>query len=229
MMRIIFAIAVGMIVFPAAALEIYVDQDSVFKYINASGSTSVGTPAADWYTNGFDDSSWYEGPAPFSSGPTSGTIGDYANAPSPFDGAADPVPSAYTPWAVSYDPYLRTTFTLAAQTNLTVWMAVDNGINSMYINGTLATAGVNAEGAAFRWEHVFDIDASHTVAGENTFALQLEDHGGATGFVMMITGDAPGEQTTFTTNPPTAVPAPGGLALLALSLFGIAGIRRKRT
>ncbi|XOV86793.1 MAG: hypothetical protein ACFHX7_17695 [Pseudomonadota bacterium] len=229
MFRLGLGVILGTLAFQAAALEIYIDQDSTFKYINASSATTIGAPAADWYTSGFDDSSWYEGPAPFSSGATSSTIGNLANVADPFDGPADPIPTAYTYWQVNYDPYLRTTFNLTEQTDLTVWLAVDNGINSMYINGTLATAGVNAEGAAFRWEHVFDIDAAYTVVGENTFALQLEDHGGATGFVMMITGDAPGTQTEFTTNPPAAVPAPGSLGLLVLSLLGVVATRKART
>jgi hypothetical protein len=234
---VILALA-GMVSTGARALPIYVDQTAVFRYVNATAATSVGAVAANWYAPGFDDSAWFSGPAPFSSGPTSGTIGNTANAGAPFaPDPVQPIPSTFTPWSVHFDPYLRTTFTLAAPTALTVWIAVDNGINSMYINGVLATAAVNAEGAAFRWEHVFDIPVTHTFAGVNTFALQLEDHGVATGFVMMITGDAAGTQLPFTTNPPPppqdGVPAPAallllGAGLLGLGLLGPGALRRRR-
>jgi hypothetical protein len=43
---------------------------------------------------------------------------------------------------------------LAVPTNLTLWLAVDNGVEGFYINGVLGTASVNAEGTANRWEHV---------------------------------------------------------------------------
>ncbi|MBM3778105.1 MAG: hypothetical protein FJW23_07675 [Acidimicrobiia bacterium] len=172
----------------ASALPIVLDQTAVYRYINATAATSLGTPAANWYTPGFDDSGWFVGAGPFASSP--GTISDLGNVGGPwFPGPADPIPGAYTQWDVNYSPYLRTTFTLAAPTALTLWLAVDNGVNDLYLNGVVATAGVNAEGAAYRWEHVFDIAAGDTVAGVNTLALWLEDHGEATGFDLMITFD----------------------------------------
>jgi hypothetical protein len=202
-----------------------VDQTASYQYVNATAATSVGPVAADWYTLGFDDSSWFTGNGVFSSGPTSGTIFDTGNASSPYSpGPTDPIPTTYTQWGVNYDPYLRTSFTLTAQTALTIWIAVDNGINSLYLNGVQATAPVNAEGNAFRWESVFDIPAEYTNVGLNVIALQLEDHGGATGFDMMVTYDDTNPNQTFTTNAP--VPEPATMTLVALGL-GAFGYRRR--
>jgi hypothetical protein len=217
---------------PASALTIFVDEDQTYRYINATTATSIGAPPANWFAPGFNDSSWFTGTAPFGN---SNSIGDVGNVNGPYaPGSAPPVPSfgaAWTRWDTSFDPYLRTTFTLAAQTALTVWLAVDNGIEGLYLNGVQATAPVNLEGAAFRWEHVFDIPAAYTFAGTNTVALQLEDHGALTGFNMMITANDAATNPSFTTNPPPQQPAPSRIpepASLAVFGFGLAGLWQLR-
>src|SRR5690606_5233839 len=84
----------------AAALTVYVDQTSTYRYVNASADTCVyanlscGGAAlpAGWFAYDFDDSSWYTGQAPFASGP--GTIGDVGNVNGPFaPGATQPIPA----------------------------------------------------------------------------------------------------------------------------------------
>lgn len=211
------------------ALPIYVDQDASFRYVNATSATSVASVPANWFLPGFDDSSWFVGNAPFSRG----FGGDLTNVNNPFaPGPTEPIPTTVTPWDVPLDPYLRTTFELDAPTPVTIWLAVDNGIQSMYLNGVLATAPVNLEGAAHRWEHVFDIAAPYTLAGTNVLALQLEDHGGSTGFVMMLTADDAAVNPIFTINEPpppvsAAIPEPASVSLLALGLAA-AGARRIR-
>lgn len=214
------------------ALTIYVDQDASWRYINATAGTTQSVDA-NWFAYDYDDSGWFSGPAPFSSGATSSTFGsDLGNAGAPYDGGVAPaLPTAFTQWDVNFDPYARVEFTLTEQTDLTVWLAVDNGINSMYLNGVQATAGVNAEGQAFRWEHVFDIAAEYTVVGTNVLALQLEDHGGATAFTLVVSADDETDNPDFTTNPPpeiVTVPAPGTVALLGLSVFGLGAVRRRK-
>ncbi len=237
----------------SAAPTIYVDQTASYRYINASSATQQGSPGANWYSVGFDDSGWATGNGVFSSGPPSGTIFENGNQGLPFGGVAQPIPTTFTQWDVEYAPFLRTEFALSAPTDLTVWIAVDNGIGTlstdsrngtgantgMYINGVYSTniGLVNAEGPALRWENVFNIPASYTVAGENVFALQLEDHGGATGFDMMITSQVGDNNPIFTTAPPPPPPAPssstGVPEPITLSLFGagVAGaiaIRRRK-
>ena len=240
-------LVLGVAASPAAALQIYVNQDAQYRYVNATLATNVGAVPANWFAGGFNDSSWFTGTAPFSSSATSGTFGaDLSNVNDPFaPGTAPAIPSSFTQWDVGRDPYLRTYFDLPAPTALTVWIAVDNGIGAdangnplpsgtaagMYLNGVQTTASVNAEGQAFRWESVFDIPASYTLAGQNVFALQLEDHGGSTAFTMVVTADDAAPHDTFSTNPPPGVPSvpePGTVTLLAAALLGLVADRARR-
>jgi len=217
-----------------AGLPIYVQQDATFRYVNATAATTVDSVPSNWFTPGFDDSSWFTGQGPFAN---SASISDLANASGPETPDVPLIP-ANTQWDTNLDPYLRTHFTLPAPTALTLWLAVDNGVNGFFFNGVQGTAAINAEGAAFRWEHVFDIPAEYTLAGDNLLAFQLEDHGQLTGFDLVLTADDSAVNPTFTTNeppspqpqnpPPSTVPLPAaawsGLAMLA----GLGVLRRLR-
>jgi len=217
---------------PAAALTIYLPENASYRYVNATAATTIGAVPADWYTIGFNDASWTSGQGAF--GTSFG--GDLGNANAPYAPGATQNYTGATVWSVDLDPYLRTTFVLAAPTALTIWIAVDNGVNAFYLNGVSATAAFNAEGTANRWEHVFDVPAAYTFAGINTIALQLEDHGGGTGFAMVVTNDDTASNPPITDNPPpeqpenppgTDLPLPGTALLVALGLAGIAFRRRR--
>ena len=190
-----------------AGLPIILPQDATWQYVNATAETTVPLVSPLWFHPDFDDSAWFSGKTPFANAQS---IGDFGNATGPQTPDVPRIDPA-TPWAEGYRPYVRTTFTLDAPTDLTLWLAVDNGVDQMYLNGILVAPPVNAEGAAYRWEHVFDIPAPFTRTGENTLAIQLEDHGVLTGFVTVITADDDAD------NPIIPEPATGTLATLALS------------
>ncbi|MCA9323356.1 MAG: hypothetical protein KDB53_21640, partial [Planctomycetes bacterium] len=179
------------------ALAIYLSEDATYRYVNASAATSIPSVPSDWADFGFDDSAWHVGQGAFGSS-FGGSLGNTTGPQTP----NAPTFTGSTPWSTNWDPYLRTTFTLAAPTNLTIWIAVDNGINSIHLNGVQATATFNAEGTANRWEHVLDVPAAYTQTGTNVIALQAEDHGGGTGFAMVVTEDDLAIHTQFTTNSP---------------------------
>ncbi len=87
----------------------------------------------------------------------------------------------------SDDLWVRTAIDLSnVDLSSVAWgLGVDNGYK-LYANGTFIGIG-NAEFYTHRSEYSGDFDGVLT-QGVNTFAVALEDHGGATAFDMEITG-----------------------------------------
>ncbi len=183
---------------PAAAqtLTTYLPENAVYRYVNATAATDIGSVPPTWFLESFDDSAWFVGAGAFGTG-----FGpDAANAHGPGTPDAAQFPGG-TAWSANRDPYLRARFTLPAAVPLTIWFAVDNGVQNIALNGIQTTISFNAEGDARRWEHVVDVPAAFVRPGENLISLQLEDHGALTGFAMVITSDDPLIQPPFSVDP----------------------------
>jgi hypothetical protein len=72
--RVLFSLGFACCGSEAFALDIFVDQNATYTYINATDATNMGTPPSNWFAPGFNDSTWFTGHGPFSSGPVGGTI-----------------------------------------------------------------------------------------------------------------------------------------------------------
>lgn len=160
-----------------------VPEAASYRYVNATLGTTIANVPSDWMSPTFDDSTWFvvQGSFGTSFGP------DLPNASDPF-APITPQNQGATPWDQYYDPYVRTQFALPNALPLTFWIAVDNGVEALYLNGALLAGPLVNGGAAFRWEYVVTAPASAAVAGTNTVALRLRDDGVVAGFAMVVTG-----------------------------------------
>ncbi|WP_417566849.1 PEP-CTERM sorting domain-containing protein [Marinobacter sp.] len=109
-------------------------------------------------------------------------------------------------WTVNDETAIVYQFTLEKAASVSVDIGVDNGIFA-WINGNFEF-GAMASGGSSPGEYSFG-----TVLGAGTHYLQLlrEDHGGSTGYDIMV----------------RAVPEPATIGLLGLGLLGMGMTRRK--
>jgi hypothetical protein len=97
-------------------------------------------------------------------------------------------------------------------TSLSLSLGVDNGI-FVWLDGVYLFGARRAGGSSLG-EYVLSLpDLS---SGTHYLQILREDHGGATGYAIELTADA------------IAVPEPDTLALLSLTLFGLAAARRRK-
>jgi len=96
-------------------------------------------------------------------------------------------------------------------TNVHIDLGVDNGIfvwlNGTFLFGALAPGGSNL--------NEYDIDIPGTLTGTNFLQILREDHGGVTGYDILVTADQ-------------SVPEPSSLLLLGAALAGLGWFRRRR-
>jgi hypothetical protein len=180
-----------------ATTIVYVGEDSAvvgiygrdYQYMNSF-------PGANWFSNSFDHSSWAVGETVF--GNTSGI---------------QTVPTR-TSWPVNTHMYIFKTFTLGQPIDMIAKTAVDNGY-TLYINDNLVNSQ-NAEGFTFHWEYTDNVGKALFQSGLNWLAVDLEDHGGSTGWDFALLGDDKGL---------LPVPLPSALLLLSSGLCGLAALR----
>lgn len=118
-------------------------------------------------------------------------------------------------WAINTETAIVYTLNLSgASDNTVASIGVDNGV-FLWVDGAFQ-GGYLRPGGAFAGEHVFNLGTLD--AGTHYIQVLREDHGGATGYTVNVTGDV---QRT------EAVPEPGTFALIGLGLAGLFGMRRK--
>lgn len=99
----------------------------------------------------------------------------------------------------------------AGLANVHIDLGVDNGIfvwlNGNYLFGAMAPGGANL--------NEYDINIPGTLVGTNFLQILREDHGGGTGYDILVSADR-------------AVPEPRALFLFGAALAGLGLIRRRR-
>jgi hypothetical protein len=134
-------------------------------------------------------------------------LGDPGNLNANWSGL-QPIPAS---WAVNTETAIVYAINAGdGLTGVTANFGIDNGI-FVWLDGTFLS-GELRPGGAFLGEHVISIGSLS--AGTHYLQILREDHGGGTGYDVLVTG--------------TPVPEPGTLALVSLGLAGLARARARR-
>ena len=187
-------------------------------FVNQSEADQILQPGSLWeytFTDPTSNPAWNTttGTGGWSSG-----LAPFGNTTGPYDGDTTGAFSYKTYWAADNtgswddDLWVRTSVDFSGYSlSSLLWnLGVDNGFK-LYVNGTLV-ASANGEGYTYMWEYSGNFSGISLNPGINIIAVALEDHGGLTAFDMEIRG--------------TAVPEPGILILLGISMVSVVGLKR---
>lgn len=191
----------------------------VGQYTGPSGTVGVygkdysyqlgGSVGANWYTSGYDHTSWLVGDTPF--GNTLG-MGNWSWS------------SPASDWSGGH-AYVYREFYLNQPVDMTAYFSVDNEYE-MWVNGSYFSDG-RGEGNPYHWEYVQPVSSSRLHSGMNSIAFKLTDWGGGAGWDFALVGASSGlvYTTPVTRTPPsgqTTVRASSSSQLQVLSAAGVA-------
>ncbi len=117
-------------------------------------------------------------------------------------------------WAVNTEVAAVYQFDLAAYTDLHLDFGVDNGIY-IWLDGDYKYGALRGGGSSI---NEYDLDLSSVANGHHYLAVLMEDHGGGTGFDILVSGAQSAIQPS--------VPAPAAFILFVTGLLGLVRARR---